>query len=323
MKFSASALRTLANLAQDYEVWLTDARVVEPGRLTWKRVGQHEYLYRIRDGHGNGSSLGPRSENTEAQFEAYAAARARLTTVSNRMAIECALYRTHQLPLLPPFAGAALRQLDIDRQLGQDGVLVVGTNALLAYALEAGEAFGPELTATDDFDLTWVRQTPIAERPVIDSLKRADKSWTVNEERTFQVLNRHGEEIELLLPRQLQAMFPRTSGLRPIPLPEQDWLLPGRHVSHVVAAMDRKPARVVAPDPRWFALHKLWLADKPERNPLKKAKDREQGEHVLSLVADHMPHYPLDEAFAADLPAELQGYFERWQDEHSDQSPKP
>ena len=116
----------------------------------------------------------------------------------------------------------------------------------------------------------------------------------------------------MLLAKSLDGRLPRHEKLRPIPLPEQDWLLPGSRISHVVCGFDALPARIVAPDPRWFALHKLWLADKPSRNPLKKGKDRAQGVQVLDMVAAHMPHYSLDEAFARTLPKELTGYFERW-----------
>jgi hypothetical protein len=70
---------------------------------------------------------------------------------------------------------------------------------------------------------------------------------------------------------------------------------------------------VTAPDPRWFALHKLWLAQKPTRDRLKIAKDERQGMAVLDMVANHMPHYPLDSAFRAELPEELQPHLERWE----------
>jgi len=33
-----------------------------------------------------------------------------------------------------------------------------------------------------------------------------------------------------------------------------------------VGVRDGEAARMVVPDPRWFALHKLWMAKKPERN---------------------------------------------------------
>jgi hypothetical protein len=65
---------------------------------------------------------------------------------------------------------------------------------------------------------------------------------------------------------------------------------------------------VIAPDPRWFALHKLWLADKPTRNPLKSRKDRKQGHALLQAVRERMPHFPLDVEFANALPPQLVPY---------------
>lgn len=158
----------------------------------------------------------------------------------------------------------------------------------------------------------------VAALPVLDALKAMDRTRTVNAERPFQALNARGDEVELLIPATLADAFPRSGlGLQPLALPEQDWLLPGRRVEHVVACTDRKPARVVAPDPQWFALHKLRLADKPERNPLKKGKGRAQGEHLLALIAERMPHCPLDDDFAAGLRPALAGHFDRWRQAHA------
>lgn len=100
---------------------------------------------------------------------------------------------------------------------------------------------------------------------------------------------------------------------RPIPLPEQEWLLLGRPVDQVIGCRDGSPARIVAPDPRWFALHKLWMSQQAKRNPLKRPKDRKQGLALLDAVAEAMPHYPLDAAFEAAIPSELQGCFDNWQ----------
>lgn len=60
----------------------------------------------------------------------------------------------------------------------------------------------------------------------------------------------------------------------PIPLPEQQWFLNGRPVDRVVGIRDGEAARMVVPDPRWFALQKLWMAEKRGRDPQKKPKDR-------------------------------------------------
>ncbi len=190
--------------------------------------------------------------------------------------------------------------------------LVVGTNALVAYAIEGAQMLPPDMGTTDDFDLTWAGEHTELPNALFAALKHIDATYTVNEERQFQVRNARGYEIELLLPARLADKWGRSEKIRPIPLPEQDWLLNGRPVSQVVCDMGAKPARVVAPDPRWFGLHKLWLSQKPSRHPLKIAKDERQGFAVLDMVAKHMPHFPLDAAFRADLPAELRPHFERW-----------
>jgi hypothetical protein len=97
-----------------------------------------------------------------------------------------------------------------------------------------------------------------------------------------------------------------------VPLPEQEWLLLGRPVDQTIGCRDGSPARIVAPDPRWFALHKLWMADQAKRDPLKRPKDRTQGLALLDAVAEAMPHYPLDETFAAALPRELAPFLGAW-----------
>jgi hypothetical protein len=71
-----------------------------------------------------------------------------------------------------------------------------------------------------------------------------------------------------------------------------------------------------SPDPRWFALHKLWLGAQAKRNPAKRWKGVAQGNALLDAVAEAMPHYDLGSDIAADLPVELTPYFEGWRTTH-------
>lgn len=93
---------------------------------------------------------------------------------------------------------------------------------------------------------------------------------------------------------------------RPVALPEQEWLLNGKPIDRVAGVYGGDAARLVVPDPRWFALQKLWMAEKPGRNPQKKPKDRKQGIALLDAVWLTMPHYPLDD----DFPGALKPHFE-------------
>jgi hypothetical protein len=47
---------------------------------------------------------------------------------------------------------------------------------------------------------------------------------------------------------------------------------------------------MVVPDPRAFALHKLWLSRQTDREPIKRRRDREQAIAVCRLVLQYLPH---------------------------------
>ena len=212
--------------------------------------------------------------------------------------------------MLASEAGPILREADCRGLLDGD-LLVVGTNALLAYAYEAVAGLGLA-DETEDFDLAWTGSEPASGTPFWDMLQAVDATFPVNTERTFQGRNAAAYEVELLVAPSRAEARGRLDKPHLIPLPEQEWLLLGRRIDHVVACRDATAARIVVPDPRWFALHKLWLADKPSRNPFKRRNAREQGLGVLGAVAEAMPHYPLDEQFAREIPPELTAVWEQW-----------
>jgi hypothetical protein len=323
MKFNDESLRVAANLRQFYDAWIEAARELDTCdlRLFWKTVNAAEYLV-SRDRHGSERSLGRRAQATEQQFDEYAQRKSRLTELEDARALRlqetCRLYIALRMGAIASEAAEILRAAD-RRGLLDDCLRVVGTNALAAYELEAASRFAIGMDSTEDFDLAWsadkktalalAAQSPVS---VFGLLKAIDSTYTINCERPFQARNAKAYEVELLVAPSRVAGLPSSIGLAPIPLPEQEWLLEGRPVDQVVCGRNGTPARIVAPDPRWFALHKLWMSDQEKRNPLKRPKDRRQGEALLLAVATEMPHYPLNEAFRATLPHELVPYFDAW-----------
>jgi hypothetical protein len=272
-------------------------------------------LYEIFDRGGNGRSLGPWSPEHEQRFAVFrstkAAARERRDQTARALQETSRLYRALRLPLLASEAGEILREADRRRMLG-NSVLLVGTNALPAYMIEANGVIADAPTETEDLDFAWSAETHADAPQLWPMLKAVDPTYTVNTERPFQARNAKAYEVELLVAPSRAASLARLDQPRPVPLPEQEWLLRGRSVDHVVVCRDGSPARIVAPDPRWFALQKLWLADQPKRNPLKRSKDRKQGTALLDAVATAMAHYPLDDSFERELPDELGPIFSEW-----------
>jgi hypothetical protein len=325
LPFTDEQSRTLINLEQQYQVWMDAERALAamPYDLRRKEVGARSYLYEIHDRGGNGRSLGPWTDEQALRLTSYKAAKeaAKTRRAGAREALEetARICRALRVPLLANEAGEIVREADRRRLLG-DRLLVVGTNALAAYSVEAGGFIQDAPLETQDFDLAWTSSEAPADQQVVwDMLKAVDPTYTVNMERTFQARNAKAYEVELLVAPSRAATLPRRDKPRPIPLPEQEWLLNGRPVDHVTICRDGSPARIVAPDPRWFALQKLWMSRQPKRNPLKRRKDERQGVAILNAVATAMPQYRLDANFEAELPAELAEVYADW----SLQRPEP
>lgn len=316
--FSDEQSRALINLEQRYHAYIACERDLAalPYDLRRKEVGGRAYLYQIRDRSGNGTSLGPWSDEHQKRFDDYHAQKADLKSRRETLkpVVEEAgkIARAVRAPMLASDAGAILREADIRGLLGSM-VLVVGTNAMPAYAVEAGGFIRSAPDETQDFDLTWSAPEPLTDgQPLWSMLKAVDSTFTVNLERSFQARNAKAYEVEILCAPSRVATMPQRDQPRPFPLPEQEWLLFGRPVDRVLVCRDGTAARVVAPDPRWFALQKLWMSRQAKRNPLKRPKDLKQGMALLDAVRQTMPQYPLDAAFEAEIPDMLQECYADW-----------
>lgn len=319
--FSDEQARVIVNLDQAYQVWMEALRTLNemPYNMRIKEISGREYLYEVTDRRGSMKSKGPLDPAKQSEFDQYKAEKAelkaRLSHSKETLKEQASLYRALRLPMLPAEAGKILREADRLRFLGAQA-MVVGTNALIAYALEANGFIRDAPDTTLDFDMALTGIEADEDRPTLwKVLKEADMTYAVNTERTFQARNAKAYEVEILsAPSRIDGQIAQDRP-RPIPLPEQEWLLNGRRVERVVGVRDGDAARMVVPDPRWFALQKLWMAEKPERNPQKKPKDRKQGIALLDAVWLAMHHYPLDSAFYHTLPDGLKPHFERWESE--------
>ena len=323
--FSDEETRVLVNLEQQYEVWIESERafLALPYNLRWKTVKDKDYLYELFDRTGNGKSLGPRSPKTEATLEEYLSDNVAVTNrrkeSRDRLAETCRLYRALRLPMIPSEAAEILREADRRSLLGTH-LLVVGTNAVPAYFVEAGGRITNAPAETNDFDMAWTgSDSEEQDNPVWALLKSVDATYTVNTERTFQARNSKAYEVELLVAPSKVGTMGKRDQPTPVPLHEQEWLLRGKFVTRVIVARDGTPARTVVPDPRWFALQKLWMSRQAKRNPLKRPKDEKQGLALLSVIHDRMPQFKMDEEFQNELPDELRPLYDEWKAQHRPQ----
>ncbi len=88
-------------------------------------------------------------------------------------------------------------------------------------------------------------------------------------------------------------------------IPGLEWLMNSPKFEAVCIAEDGWPAKMVAPDPRAFAVHKKWLSTRFERDPIKKPRDADQSRLVKSIVTDYFPHLPFEDSALLAFPEEL------------------
>lgn len=327
--FSSDAQHVSANLEQIYSAWLDARKQLDalPVSMYWVTKGETDYLYVKATSSDNGASIGPRNVDTEKQLAVFTETKEELKTrVQSFDAViqeRAALYRRLRLPSLPDRQAEILRKLDIEELLGND-LIVVGTNAFVAYELVIGAKLPTGNEETEDFDLAWCRGSEVSlatllGKPPADTktlfgvLKSIDASYQISPRKPYQAVSSDGYEVELLAAPSTHPL-PKNEAFNPMAsLIEQEWLLKGTAVSAVVATVRGRAAPLVVPDPRWMALYKLWLADKPERRADKKDKDRRQGNVLLDATRYFLEtSHPLNVNFVLDLPEELRHYFDQW-----------
>ena len=304
----------LINTEQLFENYQAALRHVQAyaGSMRWKKVRDAEYLFREHDRRGNGKSLGRRSAETEAVLEAFqagkAAAQARLSVIQMQLDEQARLNKALRLARVPRVVARILRKLD---EAGlADSFTVLGTQALYAYEAAAGVQFLTELLASGDVDLLYDTRKKITlvsnkleGQWLLGLLKKADRSFECIRKRGFRAANAGQFMVDLIIaPRKMQEAEPVTfasDDLVAAEVPGLQWLLNAPKLNAIAIDEDGWPVPFRAPDPRAFALHKAWLSQLLDREPLKKPRDLAQAKAVAGAVREYLPYLSFDEALSS------------------------
>lgn len=298
-------------LYENYRSALGHASSYTYGML-WKTVRNTEYLFRYRDRHGNGKSLGPRSEKTEALLAAFTAGRKaaqeRLRLITEKIDEQARLNKALRLNRVPRVVARVLRELD--RSGLHDESMVIGTQALYAYEAAGGAHFLLELLASGDVDLLYdARKKLVVVSEKLDGngllglLKKADRTFERVRENGLRAANAGQFMVDLVtapsgMPNNQTITFSEAD-LVAAEVPGLQWLLNSPKLDVIAIDEDGWPVPMRVPDPRAFALHKAWLSSLPTREALKKPRDLDQAQAVAALVKEHMPHLSFEHALTS------------------------
>lgn len=305
------ALRTMRQESRAYE-----------GSMHWKTVSGSDYL--IKSVRGVQRGVGPRSPETEEIYHSFtvgkAAADDRLKGVLARLAEQARVCKAASINRVPSVPAKVLRMLDAHGLLGKN-LIVIGTNAMYAYESAAGIMFDSAIMATTDIDLMMdarlklkiAAKERISGGGLMSLLKQADSSFSPVYEKGFRAVNRDGYYVDIVKaePSPPWKEEPSSLGagdaLEATPIKSLNWLLSSPKFSDIAIGSDGMPVPIVCPDPRAYALQKLWLSSQLDRDPLKKGRDQAQAFAVASAVADRMPQLPFLPDDLRSFPKEIIG----------------
>jgi hypothetical protein len=304
---TAEQRRQLVDTQQAYEAWRvakgeSDRRFA--GSMRWAERDCKEYL--LRKIGKSETSLGLRSKNTEAAYDAFLRGRTensdRLAGLSERIDKLAPVNVAFGLGRMPTIAARILRACDEQSLLGKQ-LIIVGTNAMFAYEVQAGVQIESGLIATGDIDLLYdarrhisLAVTGLATEGLIGLLKKVDGSFAPARPRGFRAANRDGYLVDLIRPEAKDVFRDiRSTALSDLPDDLEgaaifglEWLINSPRLEAVAIDERGFPVRLVALDPRAFALHKAWVSRREDREPVKAVRDLEQAKVAASIATRYL-----------------------------------
>lgn len=270
------------------------------GGMYWKTQGDYEYLVRTTADNKQ-TRIGPRSPQTEAIFASFMErkeqAEGRLASLSEALGEAERLNRAQRAGRVPNIVVELLSRLDKERL--SEHFTVVGTHALYAYEAAAGVRIVPSALATQDVDLLWDARKRVSfvtdlarteDQSILRILQRVDKTFERKDLSNETAVNAQGFEVDFLRREQQQDdphpwRFSQDEGdLWPVQARRAGLLTEAPRFSTPVIALNGSMAMMQTISPGAFVDFKRWLAQAPDRNPLKRQRDERQAEIVSEML---------------------------------------
>jgi hypothetical protein len=324
-ELSSEQIRQHIDTAQAYEVYRASLKEYErrfSGSMSWKKsTNDKEYLYKKTG--GIWKSLGARSPETETIYNQFHAGRdtskERVASLAQRLDELAPVNRAMALSRVPLLTARIIRALD---KLGLIGtaVDVVGTNALFVYERIAAVHITSGLLSTQDVDLLMDSRFNLrlitkdfSQKGLIGLLQKIDHSFVPLAKNGYRAANRDGFLVDLIkpVPKDVMSSKERTrfsadaDDLQAIEIEGLSWLVNSPKTQTVVIDERGYPLTYPCPDPRAFALHKLWLSRRADRDVAKRIRDEQQARTVAELIAKRMPHLSFESSDLQALPLAL------------------
>lgn len=320
--------RELVNTRQRHRALMEAFRRAEGYRGSMSFADRNGVEYLLRNyydpvtGVRKQKSLGRRSPETEALAAEFAEGKAdaseRLNKAQETLRRQTGVNRALGLGRVPEIGAKIVRSLDAAGLLGR-GLRVIGTNALFAYEAAAGVHLGSEVLTTEDIDvlfdarvrLRFAVDEDVADRTLMGLLRKIDGTFE-RTEAEFQARNAAGYLVDLVRPVRTPpwrseegSVSNNPDDLTAVEIGGLAWQESAPAFESLAIDVKGRPVRLVAPDPRAFAVHKLWMSGRADRSPLKRRRDEAQARAAAALTSRYLTHLPFDPSALRSFPKPL------------------
>lgn len=276
-----------------------DAARAYVGGMYWKKVGDYEYLIKTGKG-GTQKTCGRRDIRTEAIYAEFH--RRKVETESRLGSLREALHEAERFNKAAKAGRVPILAVKVLRAIEAHGLgrhfTVVGTHALYAYEAAAGVRIVQPALATMDVDLLWDARKRVQfetdmkalNRTVLGVLREADRSFRRMDLQNETAINDKGFQVDFLR-RVPEGSDPHpfrftddVDDLWPVQAMRAKVLTEAPRFEHPVIATSGMVAFMRTVSPAVFVEFKRWMADRSDRDVLKRNRDRLQAEIVDELL---------------------------------------
>jgi hypothetical protein len=253
------------------------------------------------------NTIGSRSPQTEMIKENFEKAKSetkeRLQSIKSEINEQARVNKAARMGHIPKTPARILVALKKYGLLGRN-LQVVGTHAMFAYEAVAGVVFRSGIMETGDIDLLFDARSCLRLRvrediepiSVLRIMQKSDQSFKIAQGSGFAALNKQGFRVDIIKPeprppwREEKRSFFDDGDLLAAEIKGLEWVQNSQKLEAVCISTDGYPVPIVAPDPRAFILHKLWVGILAEnRDPIKRKKDVKQAKALASVLHAYLP----------------------------------
>lgn len=263
--------------------------------MFWER----NILVKKRSRNNKKEYIGKRSEKTEEIYEQFIRgkkeSKEQLNIAKEELQIQekfNKFYKLNRTPKALIKIFQKLNKLNMD-----DKIIVIGTNSIYAYESYCAIFVEEKHLATFDIDLLSRKDKKISflmkeQFPNIKAtqfIKEIDKSFEENPKVPYRFENKEGVIIEIINPTRkhitIKDSFMDIIGLD---MEGMQWLESTKIFKSLIIGDNGEVAYLKTINPLDFAIYKLWLSSRIDREPIKRERDLKQSRLVTKLIEEYM-----------------------------------